>query len=210
MNYPIRILPKENYQSIECDLSSHYLIRFTNTNDIAEIKDPNTGFIKQEHICQPRKRASDLSTSLLGVFEISHLQIELTETGKIKYNLYCQPDESVDLPIFKKDFELNKSRHFWAILIKDIMNAEVIHIKSDLPFRAQCSIQHTPMKWNFWHFSIRWKTDDGFWHELTEKQQEKIAKRIGSDVRAYLSKYAQVEEPNYTELEESFYIKQPV
>ena len=71
MNYPIRILPNKTYKSIECDLSSHYLIRFTSTKDITKIRDPETGFIKQDHICQPRKRASDLSTSLLGVFVIN-------------------------------------------------------------------------------------------------------------------------------------------
>lgn len=209
MNYPTRILPNRTYKSIECDLSSHYLIRFTNTDNIQEIIHQETGFVKQEHICTPRKNAADLSTSLLGVFEVSHVQIQLTEDGKAKYNIYCKPDESIEPPVYQQDFELNTSRHFWVVLIKDIINAEVDYTKSNnLPFKANCIIEHTPMKWNFWHFSIRWKTEGNFWHELEEKEQEKLAKRLGSEVRAYISKYAKVREPDYTELEEIFYTKQ--
>lgn len=208
MNYPTRILPQTSYKLIDCDLSSHYLIRYTNTNDILEIINPETGFVKQEHICTPKKHASDLSTSLLGVFEVTHIQIQLTEVGKTKYNDYCQPDANIDVPIFQQDFERNTSRHFWVILIKDILNAEVDYLKSNTPFKANCIIQHTPMKWNFWHFSIRWKVEDGYWHELTEKEQEKLAKRLGSEVRAYISKYAKVEEPNYEELDEILYSKE--
>lgn len=207
MNYPTRILPQASYKSIKCDLSSHYLIRFTVTNDKQDIVNPETGFVKQEYICTPRKHAADLSTSLLGVFEVSHNQIQLTEVGNTKYNEYCQPDDSIDVPIFQQDFLINTSRHFWVILIKDIINAEVDYTKSKLPFKANCDIQHTPMKWNFWHFSIRWKTDDVFWHELTEKEQEKLSKRLGSEVRAYIAKYAKIEEPNYVELDEAFYLK---
>ncbi len=208
MNYPTRILPQLSYKSIECDLSSHYLIRFTNTNNINDIINPETGFIRQEHICTPRKRASDLSTSLLGVFETKHIQIQLTEIGKAKYGGYCAPDLQLDPPIFNHDFELNTLRHFWVIKIQHILNAEVHYETSNLPFKANSVVQHTPMKWNFWHFSIRWKTDSGFWHELTEKEQEKLAKRLGHEVRAYISKYARVEEPSYEELDTSFYLKQ--
>jgi hypothetical protein len=207
MNYPTRILPQSSYKSINCDLSSHYLIRFTKTNDVKEIINPETGFVKCEHICTPRQHAADLSTSLLGIFEVLHIQIELTDAGNAKYNDYCEPNATIDPPILHQDYLLNNSRHFWVIHVKDIINAEVDYTKSNLPFKATCIIQHTPMKWNFWHFSIRWKTENGFWHELTEKEQEKLAKRLGNEVRAYISKYAKVHEPNYTELDESFYLR---
>jgi len=207
MNYPTRILPQRAYKSIDCDLSSHYLIRFTNSSHVSEITDPETGFVKAEFIFSPKKHGSDLSTSLLGIFEISHTRIELTESGKRIYNEYCLPDCEVDVPMYEKDFQVNTSRNFWVILIEKIKDAKITFNKGDLPFEAECFIQHTPMKWNYWHFSIRWKTDEGFWHELSEKKQEKITKRIGHDVRAFISKFATTKEPNYSEIEEEFYLK---
>jgi len=208
MNYPIRLLPQANYKEIECDLSSHFLIRVIKTKEINEIVNSETGLVKIEHIFSPRRHGSDLSTSLLGVFEISHIQIELTELGKTKYSHYCKPNDEISPPLHEQDYLINSNRHFWVVNIKDIMNAEVEYLDSSLPFKANCVIMHTPMKWNFWHFSIRWKTKDGFWNSLTPKEQEKLAKRLGTEVRAYISKYARIDEPNYVELEDDFYLNQ--
>jgi hypothetical protein len=207
MNYPIRILPQNTYREIDCDLSPHYLIRFTNICELKDLIHPETGFIRQEHICSPRKHASDLSTSLLGVFERNHVYIQLTEIGKSKFNHYCSPDHNSEIPIFNLDFEINKSRHFWVIKIKHLIEAEVNYLTSELPFTAISVVKHTPMKWNYWHFSIRWMTKDGLWHELSEKEKERLAKRLGSEVRAYISKYAIVEEPTYEELDPIYYTK---
>jgi hypothetical protein len=37
-------------------------------------------------------------------------------------------------------------------------------------------------EWNYWHFSIRWETEDlGFWHKLNDNQKKKLAKRLGHE-----------------------------
>lgn len=204
MNYPIRILPNINYKSISCDLSRHYLVRFTPHKDIL---DQGTGLIKQEFVCNQREHAADLSVSLLGVFEIEHIKIELTEIGKSKYGTYCTPDETVEVPIFEQDFKRNDDRHFWAVLVENIMESKIDYTGSEDPFTAECVIEHSPMKWNFWHFSIRWKIEDGYWHEFPDGKKRKVAKRIGHDVRATIAKFAQISEPYYEELDKAHYTK---
>ncbi|MEQ8426043.1 MAG: hypothetical protein RIA63_15090, partial [Cyclobacteriaceae bacterium] len=166
-----------------------------------------TKFVKQEHICQPRDQVADLSTSLLGVFEIEHLKIELTEEGKRKYNEYCPPDFDAKVPIYKGDYVWNFDRHFWSISIGDIDNVDVSYQRGDMPFKAKCLVIHTPMKWNFWHFSIRWRVDDEFWHNLDSKAQRKLAKRLGHEARSHIAKFAKAEVPNCYPLEEINYLK---
>jgi hypothetical protein len=211
MSYPVKILPNENYKSIECDLSDHFLIRYIpmhNVNVLKDLIEPITGHIKQSYVFSPKERAQDLSTRLLGVFEISHLKIDLTKSGKGKYNEYCQPECKVSPPVFEEDYVINNDRHFWVLLISEINNIKVDFTKSNMPFKAICRVQHSPMKWNYWHFSVRWETDDGMWHELPDNEKKKKwSNRLAHEVRTLIAMYAKIEEPNYSELDKSCYIK---
>jgi hypothetical protein len=207
MNFPSRILPNPSYKYIQCDLNSRYLIRSV-PGDSGDLLDPVTGLIKQEHICSPRDQVADLSTSLLGIFEISDNQIFLTASGKGKYNEYCLPDIEVEAPIFQEDFGVDTTKRYWVILIGAIHKTPVDYTKSDLGFTAECLVEHTPMKWNYWHFSIRWLTDDeGFWHNLSDKEKKKLARRLGQEARSHIAMFAKVEEPNYSELDPSDFRK---
>src|SRR5438093_5574162 len=124
MNYPEEILPNPNYKFIDCNLSQHYLIRFTNTKDIENILDPVTKNIKVEHICSPKERIEDLSMSLLGIYNEHHITLDFTPLGKDKFMHYCSPDEIVETPLFETDFSINNNRHFWCILIERIDNKD--------------------------------------------------------------------------------------
>jgi len=209
MNYPIKILPNSNYKLITCDVSNCYLIRFTHSNKIEDIFDEELMQVRQISICDPSGNMNDLSTSLLGVFETSFVQIELSQSGKEKYNSQCDPDISVEVPIFKKDFTINESRGFWVVLIGDINEKTIDYTKGgiDTKFKATCFIEHTPMKWNYWHFSIRWRTEEGFWHTLNDNQKKKMSKRLAHEARANIAKFAKIEEPNYTQLNHPDYCK---
>lgn len=210
MNYPSKILPNSNYKPITCDLSNYYLIRFTQSKKREDIFDEELGQVKQIQICDPSGQMNDLSTSLLGVFETSFIQINLTDTGKVKYNDYCEPDIEVELPVLNQDFTINDNRGFWVVLVSDINETTADYTKGDIDtkFKATCIIQHTPMKWNYWHFSIRWKTkDQGFWHTLNENQKRKLTKRLAHEARANIAKFAKIEEPNYSQLNHSDYCK---
>lgn len=210
MNYPIKILPNADYKIITCDLSEHYLIRHTDTNNIDEIVDNETGFIKQDQVCSPKAQAQDLSTSLLGVFEIPFIKIELTPTGKEKYIDYCAPNAIVDTPIYNEDFTLNEQRHYWVLPIKHINNQNVNYENANKPFTARCVVCHTPAKWNFWHFSIRWFviSENCMWHDLPENEKKKNwAGRLAFEARVAIAKNGKIMEPNYFELPAECYTK---
>lgn len=206
MNFPTKLLPNPSYRTIDCDLSRYYLIRSTKADSVHDIVNHATGFIKFEHICTPRDHISDLSTSLLGVFEIPHVQIQLTEEGKTIYNEYCQPNVNAGVPVFEKDFVVDTSKLYWVVLIGLINKMPVHYTKGDLPFKAQCVVEHTPMKWNFWHFSVRWLTEDGFFHSLSENERKKLVRRLAHDARAQIAMFATIEEPNYLELDKNEYM----
>ncbi|GAB3414536.1 hypothetical protein [Niabella aquatica] len=65
---------------------------------------------------------------------------------------------------------------------------------------------HTPTKWNFWHFSIRWHITDknAFLNDIDDlKEQKKIIKRLKSEARALIAKFASIEKPTYNQLDKN-------
>lgn len=207
MQYPKKLLPKERYKLILDGLDGAYLIRSTKTKE--DLKN-ESGEIKIEHICSPSENIQDLSTSLLGVFEPSHSYIELTPEGKEVYaKEYCTPDCEVDAPIYETHFDWDESKGFWFVKIEFIEGQLAEYINSSPSLKATCSVQHTPMKWNFWHFSIRWRFEDGrFYHELpdSERKKDRLRKRLSHEARSIIAKFADTVEPNYSELNTQYYI----
>lgn len=211
--YPLVLLPKPGYKKITCSLGNYYLVRHTDTNNIQELINAETGLLKVEAICTPREHIDDLSTSLLGVYNFEHLPIELSYQGKCDYAHYCNPDDVVATPIFETHFTLNDNRGCWTVLIRDIENAVAdftMGANRD-KFKAECRVLHTPMKWNYWHFSVRWYLleREVYLYELQdEKEKGKIKKKLGNEARALIAQYAKVEQPSYTELPTPDYIVQ--
>lgn len=195
MDYPQEILPNPDYKFIDCDLSAHLVIRFTNTSDKNQIWDFETNRIVFQHICSPEDRIDDLSMSLLGNYTTDHIFLEFTNEGKSKFMEYCEPDIEPDTPIFETDFNTDSNRHFWWIPISKIHNIQFDYTRSNEPYLATCKVQHTPMRWNYWHFSLRWSTDLGELENLEEKQRKKVAKRIGHAARVSIAHFASIENP---------------
>lgn len=207
MHYPEEILPHSNYKFIDCDLNDHYLIRFTNTKDINAIWDNETNTVNPKQICSPPEHIDDLSTSLLGVYKISHIFLDFTVAGKQKYMTYCPPDDVVETPVYDTDFFTNDNRHYWCVLINQLHNREFKYEKDNLPLTATCIVKHTPMRWNFWHFSLRWKLETELFEGLPDKTRRKIAKKIGQAVRVTIAQFAIVHEPEHPVLPQNCYCK---
>lgn len=210
MQYPIELYPKLNYKKIECDISSHYLIRYTNTSDYSQIIDGYTKEIKLEYICSPRDNIVDLSTCLLGVFETNHISIEIIEPYKVELTSYCNPNHATEELILNTHYCINNDRGCWYVLIEKINGqiADYTNQESQFCFKARCYIEHTPTICNFWHFSIRWQVEDyGEMHNLEEgnKIPKKMYKNLCGEARALIKKFAFVELPNYTQIEEHCY-----
>lgn len=207
MHYPIEILPNPNYKLINCDLSDYFVIRFFNTNNTSELLDPETKKVTIQNICSPTERIDDLSMSLLGIYKPDHIYLDFTPKGKLKFLSYCEPDIDPVIPIFENDFVLNENRHFWWIPIEKVHKKKVEYKSHDKPFVATCFVCHTPMLWNYWHFSLRWNTELGPLDKMDEKLRKKAAKRIGHSARVIISHFASIDDPDLTILPPTCYMK---
>jgi len=60
--------------------------------------------------------------------------------------------------------------------------------KGEESFSPTCQVIHTPMLWNFWHFSLRWIINEEIVSEIGQISK-KVAQRIGHSVRTTLSQF---------------------
>ena len=199
MNYPIELLPNEKYKIIDCKIDNLYLARTFKIIGDFPVINPDSGNIQIKYVADPTKHIADFSTNLLGIFEPRHLSISLNDEGKIEFNHYCSPEEKVDVPIFNKHFIVEADINYFSILISDIQNQKIPYYLGDDLVLGTCRIEHTPMKWNFWHFSIRWVNNNGDYlhNQKDNKFKSGWTKQLSSAAKALIVQYAKVNEPNY-------------
>ena len=100
-------------------------------------------------------------------------------------------------------------RGCWYVKISEIINQKAIYKYGDEGFNASCGIYHTPMKWNFWHFSIRWflEKEQCYWHELDNKHKKKgWYQRLAHETRSIIRKFAKTDKPLSMNLPPSCYM----
>jgi len=205
MDYPIEILPNPERKFVECDLSAYFLIRLTHTDDPNALIDPETGEIVLQHICSPKEHIDDLSFSLLGIYNVQHIRLGFTQVGKDKFVQPCLPNEPVEIPEYEIEFTNDEIRGYWHISIPQLHNIPFSYTRGSDSFTATCLVRHTPMRWNFWHFSLHWDTDLGPLDTLEEKKRRKVAQRIGHSARVILARHARLGMPEYPVLPENCY-----
>jgi hypothetical protein len=202
MIYPELILPNPACKIIDGDLSEYFLIRYVD-NVSGTLPEP----ILEEHICTPRDKIEDLSTSLLGIFVTEYIHLTFTKESFPIFMQYCAPDYSASIPVFEKDFYSKKDRTCWYIQIGQIHGKDFPYKSGENDLVAVCNVIHTPMIWNYWHFSVRWSVDGIFLNDMDTKQKEKIARKIGFAARVLFSKFAVTREPEFTVMENYRYYK---
>jgi hypothetical protein len=206
MKYPTEILPCPDYKLIECDLSNLTLVRSFMSIENEQDIDSSTGNINIKLIAHPTENINDYSTNLLGIFELSHLKIALTASGKELYSCYCRPNEEIEPPIFQLHYSIDDERKYFTIKISDIINLKIPYKYNEQEMKASCIICHSPMRWNYWHFSLRWLLQNGEWlHEVPKKGW---TRKIASTSRAILVHLISLQFPNYYVIENSQYINQ--
>lgn len=103
-----------------------------------------------------------LSTSLFGHFKLDHTKIELIGDRRTYFNEMCNPDDAVDEPIDLVDYQLNAQRHYIVLPISKLHKAKhTFKSGSGDIMQIESVLEHTPMRWNFWHFSLQWDTNEG-------------------------------------------------
>lgn len=211
MDYPKLILPQAEFKLIVADLTGYFLLRMTRTNDKNELIDQVTGKPNLKHVCSPSDHIIDFSCSLLGIYTPDHIVIEFTEQGKQKYMHSCSPDATVVIPIFETDFITIDGRHFWCVPIEQLHKAEFTYQSGNKPeeiHKVTCLVRHTPMLWNFWHFSLHWETAEGIVTKREDAGAKKIIQKVAHSARVLLSETLSFElpEPNNV-IPEHFYKK---
>ncbi len=207
MSYPVKILPNPNFKYIDCDCSSLYLVRSTTANTEADLIDPETKKVYIKHICSPKDNIIDLSTSLLGVFETEHLKLELTSHGLDKYNHECSPDEKVAIPILDEDYTQGKFKICFFLKIGDINKNFVDFRKENMTHKAECNIIHSPMRWNYWHFSVRWKVGEDIIPYENEYRKKNWVQKLSSESRSMISEFGVINVNEANIIPEKCYMK---
>jgi len=196
IDFPTEILPSKNRKGISCELSACVIFRHYEKSSEMDKITSSDQYINQKYIASQSSNLSDLSTYLRGVFNEAHGKIEIFGGEKEYFNFYCSPNEKVKTPKFEKDFRFNSNRSFWYVKIGDIDNQEIIYPsqnRNSKSFKAYSRVIHSPKRWNFWHFSIRWwiipDQEIGFWlNDLDASKQRKYIKKIVSSSRSILAK----------------------
>jgi hypothetical protein len=204
MNYPEEILPKVGFKLIVADLTGFFLLRVTQTNKVDELIDPNTGKPNLKHVCSPREKIIDFSSILLGRYRPEYITIVFTKEGGEKYFHYCKPDTEVDHPVFETDFIVVEGRGYWCAPIDKLNGREFPYKNLKDPNSDDeiftCLVCHTPMLWNFWHFSLYWKTPNTMIKDYNDKASKKEIQKVAHAARTLLSEILTFETPHYEEI----------
>lgn len=203
MQYPERLLPKPHFCLIRSDLTAtdHCLARHTPTGDII---DPADGKIWASCVAPQTDHLHDLSTNLLGTFTIEDIAIEYIgpKEQKSAFTDLWQPGQTVTAPVFGQDFQLQPQRGFFVLRIADIAGKSVSYnVGGQDGFTAVCQVLHTPIRANFWHFSIRWFNTDG--DVLTQHGSWK--RRLLTACRSLVRQFATTAAPSYSALPTEWY-----
>ena len=205
MNYPVRLLPQSDYQKIKWsnDLCPLFLLRHTLTQDLLD----DTNKLKDECIAKQTDHLRDLSTNLLGEFLIEDNKIEVIEKGKDFFHEWNE-SEDASQPIYNVDFVVNESRgcFYWNIgEVISLVFSHTDHISKN-DYRLNFMAIHTPVKCNFWHFSIRVFVENQ--SEIsTLTVRDNLKKILWRKAKEQLREYAIIKTPIFSKLAPKHYKK---
>lgn len=182
MDYPEHLIPRPDYR-IMVDVShldGYCLQRSTPGTDII---DPDTSKIKAKYVAFQRDHLRDLSTNLISVFQPEDRYWGVTGERKAYYVELWQEGETVAQPT-PEESTRDEQKGAIYFSIQELLAMEVPYEKGDEEGvrLVQCKVLHTPVRSNFWHFSIRWFNEDG---EIMN-QKGKWSKRMLTTARSML------------------------
>jgi hypothetical protein len=203
MNYPARLLPQSDYKKIEWsnDLCPLFLLRYTPSQDLLD----DVNKLKEEYIAKQTDHLRDLSTNLLGEFLIEDNKIEIIEKEKDFFCEWNEGDEASE-PVYNIDFVINENRGCFYWNIGEIISLKFSHTDhiGNNDYHLNFMVLHTPVKCNFWHFSIR---------VFSENQKEistltvraGLKKTLWRKAKEQLREYAIIETPEFGSLNSKHY-----
>lgn len=184
MLYPAEILPQPHFKKINESLDGFFICRKVPNRQALEL----TPIIKEELL--GLERASDCfdySTNLPGVFELVHNKLEIVGEDKKYFITYWDEGVPVVTPIHEQDLIVNDGAGWFFLPINKVAGLRIpFNRKQNLPTNetALSAVVHTPSNSNFWHFSIKWKDDNG---DYISANESKWKNQIIAKVRALFS-----------------------
>jgi len=200
MVYPNRLLPFGEYKLINCDiLSGYFLIRSTPDSNVI---DGDTKKLRADYVSIQLDHIKDYSTNLLGVFIVDDIfWVKGTEPNQYYYSDWIE-GETVIPPNVPTDFNRDSDKGCFYINITDFHNQEIKYTDAkDNEMTAECILKHTPIRGNFWHFSLKWNSNG----IDASSQTQSIRRRILTAAKARIIEKAIYKEPDYVELEKVHY-----
>jgi len=151
------------------------------------------------------ERMKDYSTFLLGICTENECRLKLNRHGKL-YNYFVsmwQQGESVKIPVFEEDYTLNEAAACFYLPINEVHDKAITYqMENTSAFTGICFVKHTPANWNFWHFSVRWRNQDGIDISETEGRWRSLL----SAARNLLMEVGLPERPQCKELSSRHYV----
>jgi hypothetical protein len=201
MNYPAKLLPQSDYKKIKWanDLCQLFLLRYTPTQDLLD----DTNKVKEEYIVKQTDHLRDLSTNLLGEFSIEDNKIEV-----INKDFFCEWNEgdNTSEPVYNVDFVINEKRGCFYWNIGEIILLQFSHTDhiDNNDYLLNFKVVHTPVKCNFWHFSIRVFSENQ--KEIsTLTIRDKLKKTLWRKAKEQLRECAISKTPDFSKLDPKHY-----
>jgi len=194
MLYPDHLLPKVGYRLIEWrkELCEHYVLRSAPSADLI---DPDTGMVRARFVNDnSREQLLDYSTNLLGIFRPNDAAVEWERNERKPYYTSTWTKAEIVEPPKSSDFYIREDLGYFFYAIDTLHQyPQPINIARIQPHtQAKCYVCHTPVRANFWHFSVRWKIgSDDIETTLTKNERRAL---LGL-VRTFLIEHAILELP---------------
>ena len=113
-------------------------------------------------VVEPRKNVDDLSTNHYGHSLEEDLCIKIIGEKRDWWLADWSEGQAVGIPQLNSDYETVDERYpiYWSA---QKLNSKLVPINSEQgeDRSVRCRVQHTPKRWNFWHFSICWQNTQG-------------------------------------------------
>ena len=202
--YPDRLLPRAGYAEIEPEvLAEERGLCFVRHYEGDEPKFIAEGSTTLDPSCIkiPSGRLDDLSNNLLGVFKPSDVDYGIVKG--VENPDWHTGDGAVSPPAEGEYFK--KQRFAYYIPVDSVLKEFPDNLADNSGAKYHFVVLHTPVKYNFWHISIRVFTADGI---HVQSLSRSAAKRINSKVRDYLiANIISNTLPPYNTLPSAFYTR---
>jgi hypothetical protein len=210
MLYPDHLLPKMDYRLIEWrkELCEYYVLRAAPSADLI---DPDTGMVRARFVNDnSREHLLDYSTNLIGIFSPKDVAIEWERNDRKHYYTSTWAIAEIVEPPSSSDFSIREDFGYFFYAIGTLHQyPQPINVARVPHTQAKCYVCHTPVRANFWHFSVRWKIgSEDVETTLTKNERRDL---LGL-VRTFLIEHAILELPTdkIIEIPETWYKSMPV